>query len=164
MCAPVFWSLTGIVVRLLESADEWQANFYRSGSLAVFLFLYLVFKNQTGFLVVLKNAGGKAVIGGLCVGLAMFCNILSIAYTTVANATLMMAAGPIMAAIVGSLVIGEKVSRITWISIVIAAVGIAIMVGGNPLQGGRLGDLIALIGMMGFGCYAVVLRLSLIHI
>jgi drug/metabolite transporter (DMT)-like permease len=158
VCAPVFWSLTGIVVRLMEDADQWQVNVYRSGSLAVFMLCYLLARYRGKFFQLFREAGLKAIVGGLCVGLAMFCNIIAIAHTTVANATLMMAAGPIVAAILGSFALGEKVSKVTWLAIFIATVGIAIMVGGNPLEGGLLGDLIALLGMLGFGCYAVVLR------
>lgn len=154
----MFWSLTGVVVRLLETADQWQANFYRSGSLTVFALFYLLFRYRTGLLSVLRKSGSKAMLGGFFVGVAMFCNIVAIAHTSVANATLMMAAGPIVAAIAGATVLGESVSRITWLAIAIAATGIAIMVGGNPLEGGVFGDMIALVGMIGFGCYAVVLR------
>jgi drug/metabolite transporter (DMT)-like permease len=32
------------------------------------------------------------------------------------------------------------------------------MVGGNPLAGGLVGDLVALFGLLGFGLYAIVLR------
>lgn len=156
--APVFWSITGIVVRLLEHTDEWQANFYRSGALAVFLIYYLVWNYPTTIFQVFRRAGFKGLLGGACVGLAMGCNIVSIKYTSVANATLMMAAGPIVAALVGRMVLGERVSWITWISILLAIAGIAVMVGGNPLEGGLYGDLIGLLGMVGFGCYAVVLR------
>jgi len=158
MLAPVFWSLTGVVVRLLESADQWQANFYRSGALAVFLLVYLVAKYPNQFFARLTRSGFKAVLGGFFVGVAMFCNIVAISHTTVANATLMMAVGPIVAALLGGIVLGEKVSKLTWLAIFIAAMGIGIMVGGNPLEGGLVGDLIAFVGMLGFGCYAVVLR------
>jgi drug/metabolite transporter (DMT)-like permease len=158
ICAPVFWSLTGVVVRLLESADQWQANFYRSGSLAVFMLMYLLLRYRMKLVPLLRKSGFKAVLGGFCVGVAMFCNIIAIAHTSVANATLMMAVGPMVAAIAGGIVLGEVVSKVTWLAIFIAAIGIAIMVGGNPLDGGIFGDLIALVGMMGFGCYAVVLR------
>lgn len=158
LCAPVFWSVTGIVVRLLEGADSWQINVYRSGSLALFVLGFLFYRYGPGVFRLFPEWGLKPVLGGLCVGLAMFCNILAIEHTTVANATLMMAAGPIVAAIAGSWFLNEKVSGITWISIFIAAVGIAVMVGGNPLEGGLFGDLIALLGMLGFGAYAVVLR------
>jgi len=158
ICAPVFWSLTGVVIRLLEHADQWQANFYRSGSLAIFLMVYLFIRHGRRVFEVVSRSSWKAVLGGFFVGIAMFCNIVAIAHTTVANATLMMAAGPIIAAIFGGIVLGEKVTSITWLAIVIAAVGIAIMVGGNPLEGGIMGDMIALLGMIGFGCYAIVLR------
>ena len=87
VCAPVFWSLTGIVVRLMEDADQWQVNVYRSGSLAVFMVCYLLARYRGKFCQLFREAGIKAILGGFCVGLAMFCNIIAIAHTTVANAT-----------------------------------------------------------------------------
>jgi DME family drug/metabolite transporter len=154
----VFWSITGIVVRLLEQTDEWQATFYRSSTLAIFLVFYLLWKYPSTIFLVFGRAGFKGVIAGACVGLAMGCNIVAITHTSVANATLMMAAGPIIAALVGRVVLGERVSVVTWVSILLACIGIAVMVGGNPLEGGLYGDVIGLLGMVGFGCYVVVLR------
>lgn len=158
ICAPVFWSVTGIVVRTLERADQWQINFYRSSALALFMLLLLWARHGRRTLTVIGRTGRKGVLAGICVGFAMFTNIIALSHTTVANATLVMATGPMIAAVVGWFVLGERVSRVTWCAVFLAAVGLLIMVGGNPLQGGLLGDLVALIGMFGFGFYAVLLR------
>jgi DME family drug/metabolite transporter len=156
--APIFWSLTGLVVRLLNEVDEWQINFYRSTSLAIFLVLYLLVKYRSEFWQVIRRSGKKAMLGGFFIGIAMFCNIIAMQHTTIANATMVMATGPIIAALLGWVLLGEAVSRITWIAIAVAALGLIIMVGGNPVVGSLFGDLIALFGMVGFGLYAVVLR------
>ena len=158
ICAPVFWSVTGIVVRVMERADQWQINFYRSSSLALFILVLLWARHGRLTMTVIGRTGRKGVLGGLCVGFAMFTNIIALSHTTVANATLVMATGPMIAAVVGWFVLRERVSRITWCAVFLAAVGLLIMVGGNPLEGGMLGDLVALIGMFGFGFYAVILR------
>ncbi len=156
--APIFWSLTGLVIRLLENSDEWQINFYRSTSLAFFLLAYLGFKYRSNFWQVIKASGRKAMLAGVFIGIAMFSNIIAMQHTTIANATMVMAIGPIIAALFGWMLLGESVSRMTWIAIALAALGLTIMVGGNPVAGSLFGDLVALFGMLGFGLYAVVLR------
>lgn len=156
--APVFWSITGLVVRLLEQADEWQVNFYRSSSLALFLLAYLVFRYRRHTFAVIRASGKKAILGGVCIGIAMFFNMIAMQHTTIANATMVMAIGPIIAALFGWVLLGEAVSKMTGLAIVMAGVGLTIMVGGNPIDGSLFGDLIALFGMCGFGLYAVVLR------
>lgn len=156
--APIFWSITGLVIRLLEVSDEWQINFYRSTSLVVFLIAYLGLKYRASFWLVIKASGRQAILGGFFIGIAMFSNIVAMQHTTIANATMVMATGPIMAALFGWLLIGEKVTRTTWFAIALAALGLTIMVGGNPVAGALFGDLVALFGILGFGLYAIVLR------
>ena len=156
--APIFWSLTGLVVRLIEEMDEWQINFYRSTSLAVFLLVYLVIKYRGDFWFVIRASGRKAMLGGVFIGIAMFCNIIAMQHTSIANATMVMATGPVVAALMGWFMLGERVSRMTWLAIALAALGLTIMVSGNPIPGSMFGDLIALFGMFGFGLYAIVLR------
>lgn len=156
--APIFWSLTGLVIRMLNEVDEWQINFYRSTSLAIFLVVYLAVKYRGDFWKVICSSGQKAMLAGFFIGIAMFCNIIAMQHTTIANATMVMATGPIIAALLGWLLLGEAVSRMTWIAIVVAALGLTIMVSGNPIAGSLFGDLIALFGMVGFGFYAVILR------
>ena len=158
LIAPIFWSITGLVIRLLEEADEWQVNFYRSSSLAIFLLAYLGLKYRSKCWEVIWASGRKAMLGGFFIGIAMFCNIIAMQHTTIANATMVMATGPIIAALLGRVLLGELVSRMTWFAIALAATGLTIMVGGNPIVGSLFGDLIALFGMFGFGLYVIVLR------
>ena len=158
LLAPIFWSITGLVIRLLEESDEWQINFYRSTSLALFLLVYLVLKYRANFWQVIRASGGKAVLAGVFIGIAMFSNIIAMQHTTIANATMVMATGPIVAALFGWMLLGESVSRATWFAIVMAALGLTVMVGGNPVAGSLFGDLVALFGILGFGLYAIVLR------
>ena len=156
--APVFWSLTGLVIRLLNEMDEWQINFYRSSSLVIFLLAYLGLKYRRNFWLVIRASGRKAMLGGVFIGIAMFCNIIAMQHTSIANATMVMATGPIIAALIGWFLLGERVSRMTWVAIALAVLGLTVMVGGNPVVGSLFGDSIALFGMFGFGLYAIVLR------
>jgi len=156
--APIFWSIAGVTVRFVESASAWQINFYRSSSLAVFVFLFLVIRYGSKTRLILKESGSPAIFAGLILSGAMICNIVALLHTSVANAVLVMAAGPIFAAVIGGIVLNEKISPILWVSIVLALVGIAVMVGGNYNQDRLYGDLIALLGVVFFGFYAVAIR------
>ena len=117
-------------MRFMESASAWQINFYRSSSLAVFVFLFLVIRYGSKTRLILKESGSRALFAGLILSGAMICNIVALLHTSVANAVLVMAAGPIFAAVIGGIVLKEKISPILWVSIVLALVGIAVMVGG----------------------------------
>lgn len=68
LLAPAFWSISGVTVRLMESADHWQINCYRSASLALFVFAVLLFRYRLRYGDVLRSAGGMdwqlAVLSG----------------------------------------------------------------------------------------------------
>ncbi len=156
--APVFWSISGITVRFMESATAWQINFYRSSSMAIFVLLFLAIRYGAGMRQMLKESGAVAILAGLILSGAMTCNIVALVHTTVANAVLVMAAGPVLAAVIGGIVLKEKTSPILWVSIFLALVGITVMVGGNYNKDRLFGDLVALLGVVFFGFYAITIR------
>ena len=158
IAAPVFWSISGITVRFMESATAWQINFYRSLSLAAFVFVFLLVRYGAGSHRMLKESGSKAIVAGLILSGAMVCNIVALVHTTVANAVLVMAGGPILAAVIGRIVLKEETSPMLWISIGLTLVGIVVMVGGNYREDRLIGDLVALLGVVFFGFYAVAIR------
>ncbi len=63
------------------------------------------------------------VIGGLGLVLAFAGAIFAIQTTTIANAVFLFAASPFVAAVLGWLVLRERVRRATWIAIAIACLG-----------------------------------------
>ena len=65
LLAGVFWSTTGIIVRLIESANEWQIVFYRSIALMLTLLVVLVVRNGRTIFSVFRAAGVNAIVGGL---------------------------------------------------------------------------------------------------
>ena len=67
---------------------------------------------------------------------------------------------PFVTAIAARLVLGERIHRYTLVAIPIAFAGILVMVGGSILVGAWLGNLLALITVLCFSCYVVILRYS----
>ncbi len=158
--APLFWSLAGVVVKSLEQATEWQINFYRCLSLALFVAAVTVIRYRRSTLTVLRMGGLKTLISGVLLSGAMLCNVVALKYTTVAVAVFVMAAAPILAALLGRLFLGEEVRARVWLSIVMAVLGIGIMVGGRLQIGDTVGVAVAILGIVFFGVYAVSLRIG----
>ena len=158
--APVFWSLAGVVVKSLEQATEWQINFYRCLSLALFVAAVTLIRYRRSTLTVLRMGGLKTLMSGALLSGAMLCNVVALKYTTVAVAVFVMAAAPILAALLGRLFLGEEVRARVWVSIVLAVLGIGIMVGGRLQIGDTVGVAVAILGIVFFGVYAVSLRVG----
>ncbi|MAF07347.1 MAG: hypothetical protein CL389_05760 [Acidiferrobacteraceae bacterium] len=156
--APVFWSLAGVVVKSLEQATEWQINFYRCASLALFVAIVTLIRYRRSTVAVLRAGGVKVLVAGTLLSGAMLCNVIALKYTTVAVAVFVMAAAPIFAALLGRVFLGEQVIARVWVSIAMAVIGIGIMVGGRLHIGDRFGVAVAVLGILFFGVYAVSLR------
>ncbi|MDA0963125.1 MAG: EamA family transporter, partial [Proteobacteria bacterium] len=84
--------------------------------------------------------------------------IYALQVTSVANAMLLFATAPFMAAALGRVILREPVRRATWIAIAVALCGIAIMVA-DKFQGAALaGSLAALASAFGFAVFTIALR------
>lgn len=156
--AGVLWSTVGLGIRLIEEASVWQILFYRSISLT--LLLYIVIRWRTGqdpFGLVWR-AGLAGAIAALSLVFAYSGAIFSMQTTSVANAMLLFATAPFMAAVLGWIVLRERVRRATWVAVLIAIGGIAVMVSDQTGAGTVLGSLAALGSALGFACFTVALR------
>ena len=106
----------------------------------------------------MRAAGMTAVVAGAFISVAYVGNIVALMHTTVANAMLLMAVAPLVAALTARIVLGERLTRKVLLGIGLAGVGISIIVGGGVTRGGLYGDVIALTTVMFLGFYAVALR------
>ena len=156
--AGVLWSTVGLGIRLIEEASVWQILFYRSISLT--LLLYIVIRWRTGqdpFGLVWR-AGLAGAIAALSLVFAYSGAIFSMQTTSVANAMLLFATAPFMAAVLGWIVLRERVRGATWVAVLIAIGGIAVMVSDQTGAGTVLGSFAALGSALGFACFTVALR------
>ena len=107
----------------------------------------------------MKAAGFPGCTAGLALVGAYSGGIYGIQSTSVANAMLLFASAPFMAAILGWIFLRERVRKATLVAILFAIVGIGIMVQ-DKSQGGTalLGNLAALGSAFGFAVFTVALR------
>lgn len=154
----VFWSSMGLGVRMIEEANVWQILLYRSMALATFLFVIITFRSGYKPFRTIRKTGIAGVIGGISLVVAFAGGIYAIQTTSVANAMFLFASAPFLAAFLGWIILRESVRKATWITMVIALVGIAIMVV-NGISAGRLaGNLSAILSALGFAVFTIALR------
>ena len=158
MAAGVFWSFMALGIRLIEDGTLWQILFYRSIALTAFLFLLISVRSGGRPVPVIVQSGWAGVIGGFSLFLAFSGAIYSIQNTNVANAIILFAAAPFMAAILGMVLLKEKVQRSTWIAMGFAIIGITVMVIDGFSVGQASGNIAALASALGFAMLTIALR------
>lgn len=156
--AGVLWSTVGLGIRMIEDAVVWQILLYRSISMSLFLYLVIRVRSGESPFVQIRRTGFPAVVAGLALVAAYSGGIYAIQNTSVANAMLLFATAPFMAAVLGWLILRERVRVATWIAITIALCGIAIMVSDKSGEVAIFGSLAALGSALGFAVFTVALR------
>jgi len=160
LTAGIFWSFGALTVRFIEDAHliPWQYLFFRGSTIFLLLNLYLFVKEGKSFAQHYKKMGSSGIIGGISLGTAMMTFIWSITHTSVAVSLLMLAAMPFITAVIGFIFLKEKISSTTFISIVIAAVGIILMALNSSKAGTLFGLVFGLLTALGFSIFSVSLR------
>ena len=143
--AGALWSTVGLGIRLIEDASVWQILLYRSIALSAFR-------------DIVRRSGRPAAIAGLALVAAYSGGIYSIQAIPVANALLLFAAAPFMTAVLGKIILNERVRSATWIAIIVAVSAIAIMVSEQTSLGALTGSLAALGSAFGFSVFTIALR------
>jgi len=157
-CAGIFWSTQGLAVRLIEAADAWQILFYRSLALSAVLAAAIVVRNGKRTLTAIQETGAGGLLGGLSLVFAYAAGIIAMQQTSIASAVLLFATAPFFAAILGLVLLSERVRRATWIAMIVALGGIIVMQGGTSSGGQIAGNLFAMGSAFGFAVFTIVLR------
>ena len=156
--AGVLWSTVGLGIRLIEDAVVWQILLYRSVSMLLFLYAVIRLRSGESPFLQIRCIGLPAVVAGLALVAAYSGGIYAIQNTSVANAMLLFATAPFMAAVLGWIVLREPVRAATWIAIAVSLGGIAIMVADKSDNVALQGSLAALGSALGFAVFTVALR------
>ena len=156
--AGVFWSLGGLLIRLVEAASGWQIVLYRSIALAITLTLIIALRHRGRLVPAFRHVGGNGVVAGLALAGGFISFVLALKHTSVANAVFMLGASPFFGAFLGRLVLGEPIRRATALAMAAALAGILVMVGGGLVIGTIRGNLLALGASFSFAIFSVLLR------
>ncbi len=133
----------GLLIRLV-AVDTWTILFWRGLLIAVALTIGLAVVHRRDTFARLRAVGWAGLAVAVVFSFGSVCFIVAINITSVANTLLIASSAPLFAALSAWIFIGEGVARRTWIAILLASAGIAVILSGS-LGGGTLpGDLAAL--------------------
>ena len=156
--AGVFWSTSGLGVRYMQAANGWQIVFYRSLSLALFISFLIARRHYGKVLQNFRALGWTGFWGGCALAVAFTGMILGFQLTTVANVMFILSTSPFFSALLGWYFLGEKLRRITVLSMFAAWIGVSIMVLDGLGGKGWIGCLVALTMTVATSAYAVIAR------
>jgi drug/metabolite transporter (DMT)-like permease len=156
-CAAVCWSSGGLIARLVTTSP-WTTSLWRSLFASLFLGVVLWIVRGRNIVAQWRDGGFPVVIAATCMALASTCFILSLAHTSVANTLLLMSTGPYVTALLGWLLLGERVAPRTWLTMSVALAGAVVMVSNSYGRGALVGDLLAVVMATSFAVATVVIR------
>jgi DME family drug/metabolite transporter len=154
----LFWSLSGVLIRLTETSTSWQIVFYRALAMSLTLLLILAVRYRGRIDLPLRRAGRDALLAGLAFSSASCCFILAIGYVTVANALFMSGIAPFITALLARAWLGETVPSRTWYAMLLAAAGVVVMVRSSLAFDGLFGNVLALGSAVSFALVSACLR------
>ena len=160
LMAGVLWSTVGLGIRMIQDATVWQILLYRSVSLSGLLAAVIYLQSGVSPVAAIFSSNLNTHVAGLSLVAAYSGGIFAIQNTSVANAMLLFATAPFLAAILGLVVLREKVRAVTWFAILISLVGVSIMIYDKTDGMALSGSLAALGSALGFAIFTVALRLG----
>ena len=151
-------SWCGFVIRSFEEASVWQILLLRSFFFMMALIIFLIITYKKNTIRVLKDAGFAGLLGGFVMSLSFIAFVVAMTNTSVANVVFIISTQTMFLAIFGYFYLKEKVSLVSFISILLAMSGITIMVGDSLTSGSFFGNLVALAIPINFSILVMIIR------
>mgnify|MGYP001200029628 FL=1 len=148
----------GFIVRSFETADPWQILLLRSlfFFLGVSTFLFLIYKSEA--VNVIRKAGLPGLLGGFVMSFSFIAFVFAMLNTSVANVVFIISTQTMFLAIFGYFYLKEKVSLISFVSILLAMAGITIMIGDSITSDTLFGNIVALTIPISFSILVMIVR------
>ena len=152
------FSLAGVMIREIQTANEWQVVYWRSLGFVTTVAIVLALRHRRGLARAFIDVGWIGVIGSLGLALGSVCYVWALFNTTIANAVFFFGALPFITGFLAWLLFGERLRRESWFIMAVAFAGIIVMVYGGLTSGRWFGNLLAAIGIVGYAVLVVSLR------
>ena len=151
-------SFGGLIVKSFEGATLWQILFWRSLFFSITILIFLSFNYKLKVLDSIKKSGIPGLIGGIFLAFGYAAYVFAMYKTTVANTNFIIQTQAIFLAVFGYMFLREKISKITFLSIALAFIGIILMVGSSLSPGHIQGDIVAFIMPISFAVLILIVR------
>lgn len=141
--AALLWSTGGLIVRSLSLADAWTTVFWRGIAAGAFLLTFIVVRERGNAARAFLRIGWPGIVVALCYASASISLVMAFRLTSVADTLVIMSSAPLLAAVLGWAVLGERVATASWLAMLACVAGIGLMVSDSYASGSILGDLVA---------------------
>lgn len=153
-------SFVGLLLRLVENADGFQILAYRSVALSLIVALIVCIKRKVSLPAFLHSLDANDFKMGAALAVAFAFYIFSMLYTSVASTLLILTTVPFFTALLAWFFLGEVPSRLTWVCMIAAVLGVGLMASEGAQLGRSLGNLFALISGICFAAMLIFARKS----
>jgi len=158
LAAGLSWSFTGVFLRLAPHLDSWQFLVWRSLGVACAFAIILRVRGAGSLFARFVATGRVGAIVTLALCLASITFIIAMKTTTVANALFLSSCAPLLAALLGYVFLGERLSLRQGASVALGLAGLSVIVGGALEAGSLAGNISAVLTALGFAGASVAMR------
>src|SRR5829696_7779417 len=154
--AAVAWSTAGVLQRQLTLGTSTQV-LGRAAFAATALLAYVAVVERGRVAQAFRAVGIAGVAVAFCVATASGSFIGALNHTSVARVLFILAASPVLGAVLARVTLGEAITRRTVVAMALALVGIAVMLGA-PGEGNLAGDSLSFLAALAFAVMVVITR------
>jgi drug/metabolite transporter (DMT)-like permease len=156
--ASLIFSTGALFVRGLDDADAWTTVFWRSISACVSLLLLIIWRRGSRTWQTIVDIGRAGCLVAVSFSASSISMVVALTRTSTAIVLVIFALGPLAAAIMAWVIIGERVHSYTWVAIAVTVIGVGYMVSGGGAHASVSGVLIALVIPIAFGYGTAMIR------
>ncbi len=151
------WSFTGVFVRLAPDLNSWQFLVYRGLGVAV---AFRLICGRRGAIPGLRALGALGLVTTAALSVAAIGFIVALKMTSVATALFLSSCAPLLSALLGFLILGERLNARQIGAVALGFCGLAIILSGGFEAGRLAGDLWGLACALSFATVSVCTRLA----
>ena len=151
-------SFNGIFIRTLGDMTDWQIVFWRHLLVGLMLCVGLAGFYKSGVVSAFRKIGRQGIFGATAFGLSLVFLTMALHTSPVADVMFTLAVIPILTALMAWTALRERIEKVTWIAMIGAAIGVAIMVVGHLTGGSIKGAGLSVGCAVTVSIFAVILR------
>ena len=156
--AGLLWSTLGLGVRFLDEVGTWAILFYRAIAQILALLVLIAIRHRGLLVHTFTSIGLNGLVSGVSLASSSICFVYALSLVSVAEATLILGAAPVLAGLLGWLVLREPITRTNWRTMAIAGAGLTIMTYTGTVSGSLVGTALAFCAALGFASFTVFQR------
>jgi len=157
LLAALVISPDALLIRVIE-ADDQTLLFWRGSLTATGIAALLGVRRKGRVIVVFRDSGSAGLVAGVCFFCATMLFVVGVRHTSVASVLVMLCAGPLFAAILSRIFLGEAVAPRTWVASGMVLCGVSAIVVTSATSTALAGNLAGVGAVLSFSAYLTALR------